>query len=110
MPECGTLYGGILECGTFYERGTYMHDLRRLKLKYQLTVHGLIRVDRDRAYIMHARAVDAQKCFLSDYYSTFYATSVPLNCAHHEWVTVHLLPIHLDTVVPRGMYCDRGEV
>ena len=27
MPECGTLYGGILECGTFYERGTYMHDL-----------------------------------------------------------------------------------
>ena len=64
MPKCGTLYGGILECGTFYERGTYMHDLRRLKLKYQLTVHGLIRVDRDRAYIMHARAVDAQKCFL----------------------------------------------
>ena len=27
LPECGTLYGGILECGTFYERGTYMHDL-----------------------------------------------------------------------------------
>ena len=23
----GTLYGGILERGTFYERGTYMHDL-----------------------------------------------------------------------------------
>ena len=26
IPECGTLYGGMYmyECGTFYERGTYI--------------------------------------------------------------------------------------
>ena len=77
---------------------------------YAWFVHGLIWVDPDRAYIMHARADESTEHNRLDYYWTFYAISVALNCAHHEWVTVHLLPIHLDTVVPRGMYCDRGEV
>ena len=78
---------------------------------YAWFVHGLIWVDPDRAYIMHARADESTEHNRLDYYWTFYAISVALNCAHHEWVTVHLLPIHLDTVVPRGtsMYCDRGE-
>ena len=71
---------------------------------YAWFVHGLIWVDPDRAYIMHARADESTEHNRLDYYWTFYAISVALNCAHHEWVTVHLLPIHLDTVVPRGTY------
>ena len=58
---------------------------------YAWFVHGLIWVDPDRAYIMHARADESTEHNRLDYYWTFYAISVALNCAHHEWVTVHLL-------------------
>ena len=60
---------------------------------YAWFVHGLIWVDPDRAYIMHARADESTEHNRLDYYWTFYGISVALNCAHHEWVTVHLLPI-----------------
>ena len=86
--------GGMYECGTFYERGTYMHDLRRLNVKYQLTVHDLIWGDPDRAYIMHARADESTQRNRLDYYSTFYATSVPLNCAHHFMTDSRLVNKH----------------
>ena len=69
---------------TVDERGIYnMHDLRRLNVKYQLTVHDLIWVGQEYAYIIHARADESTERNRLDHYSIFYATSVPLNCAHH---------------------------
>ena len=56
---------------------------------YAWFVHGLIWVDPDRAYIMHARADESTERNRLGYYFTFYATSVPLNCAHNECVTRH---------------------
>ena len=44
--------------------------------------------DPYRAYIMHARADESTERNRLDYYSTFYATSVPLNCAHHAWILI----------------------
>ena len=48
---------------------------------YAWFVHGLIWVDPDRAYIMHARADESTEHNRLDYYWTFYAISVALNCA-----------------------------
>ena len=86
-----SVWGYVQYSCTVDERGTYnRHDLTRLNVKYQLTVHDLIWVGQEYARIIHARADASSERNRLDYYPTFYATSVPLNCAHHEWVTVHL--------------------
>ena len=80
---------------TVDERGIYnMHDLRRLNVKYQLTVHDLIWVGQEYACIIYARADESTERNRLDHYSTCYATSVPLNCAHHFMADSRLVNKH----------------